>query len=149
MIKTFKSKENIYYSLLAEYEAECRVPILSPSDLPQTEDPMEKLQFVYESLEKKRFLGSKRGLLLKQALDSRITCKEKVLSAEKQIQNVAQQILLPLLKECSEKYDFPSNPVATADALWLFIIGTIYIHHSFPNAQKLSFDEIKKFIIKA
>lgn len=146
IIKIFKTKENIYTALLEKYAEICAKPILRAEDIPAFDDPIQKLRFIYDTLI--RMDTSQSAETLKLALSSRVTCKNSILDAEKHMQDIAQDILLPLMQECKKCGAIDLDPQTVAMHVWMCTVGSMLIHRDFPRAQNLSFDEIKHYILK-
>lgn len=148
IIKIFKTKENIYTALLEKYAEICAKPILHPEDIPEFDDPMQKLRYVYDFLIRTNTEGHKQMETIKLALSSRGACKSSVLDAERNMQDISQEILLPIMQECKQCEAIHLDPQAAAMHVWMCTVGDMLIHREFPRAQKLSFDEITHYILK-
>lgn len=146
VMKNFKSKEDIYSTLLNEWKEMCNEPLIK--EVPKG-DACSALEKIYNFLISggNQYTHPYRDNLA-NAVVNRVSYQKTVAEIKASMQDVSTEIILPLIIQGQEEKVFrEGNPKEIANNVWFIIYGVRLLNESFSYVEPVRFDLVKEFVL--
>ena len=145
VIKLFGTKESIYEALFSEWTEMVLEPVIT--SVPDG-DPISALEHVFDLITAGSASNNSHRENLSLAIYTRLSCRERIYKVLLKQQDIENDIILPLLERARQVGLIRNDDLSLlARIIWNAILGEQVIEQAFPLTQKMTFNDIRKYIL--